>query len=219
MFHVIFQVKTSPDGHQSYLDTAARLRPLLDGIEGFLSIERYRSLERERWLLSLSKWADEAALVRWRIVPEHHVAQEAGRRGVFEDYRLRVGQVASLTTPRQAEWTPERRTPYRQTQGPARFASVVEVAGPARAALPPAQRASDSEWYESLTSPGKYALALGWPDEAAARRWHREAGEVLAAAAAPAFELGLVELERDYGLMARAEAPQYYPPVRERDEG
>jgi len=218
MFHVIFQVKTSPAGHQTYLDTAARLRPMLDEVRGFVSIERFRSLERDGWLLSLSKWADEAALVKWRTVPEHHAAQEAGRNGVFSDYRLRVGQVASLARPDRSEWMPQRRTPYREAQGPARFASVAELDERACDDLPPAREADDSEWYESLTNPGNYALALGWPNEDSARRWHRRACAALTGSTAAVFELSLTELERDYGLVAREEAPQYYPPVDGHDQ-
>lgn len=213
MFHVIFQVKTSAEGHQCYLDTAARLRPLLDDIDGFKSIERYGSLERGGWLLSLSKWADEASLVKWRCMPKHHAAQEAGRAGVFDDYRLRVGQSISLLRPRHPEWTPERRTPYRLAQGPARFVNILEVEGLERRALPSPHEANDSEWYESLTNPEKYAHVTGWQDEGPARQWHAGLQEALAAADGVSFELSLVELERDYGMMDREEAPQYYPPV------
>lgn len=218
MYHVIFQVRPSPAGYQAYLDTAARLRPQLDTVRGFLSIERFRSLERDGWILSLSKWADEASLTRWRTMPEHHQAQQAGRDGVFDDYRLRVAQVASRLRPSEPEWTPQRRTPYRSAQGPARFVSVLEVAGIECARLPPPNGADDGEWHESLSRPGNHALVAGWRDEAAARAWQRDAGAALAAMPGAAFDLNLLELERDYGLFPREEAPQFYPPAqRERN--
>ncbi|MEC4718936.1 antibiotic biosynthesis monooxygenase [Noviherbaspirillum sp. CPCC 100848] len=90
MFAVVFEVLPSPSGYQRYLDTAAALRPRLDGIEGFVSIERFRCLTAPGWILSLSYWRHEAALVAWRGHGEHHAAQQAGRGGVFDDYRLRV---------------------------------------------------------------------------------------------------------------------------------
>jgi len=90
MFAVVFEVLPSPSGYQRYLDTASALRPHLDEIEGFVSIERFRCLTDPGWILSLSLWKHEAALVRWRGHGDHHAAQQAGRGGVFDDYRLRV---------------------------------------------------------------------------------------------------------------------------------
>lgn len=90
MFAVVFEVLPSPSGYQRYLDTAAALRPHLDEIEGFISIERFRCLTDPGWILSLSFWRHEAALVHWRGHGDHHAAQQAGRGGVFDDYRLRV---------------------------------------------------------------------------------------------------------------------------------
>src|ERR1700754_4771041 len=98
-FAVVFEVRTTADTHQTYLDTAKQLRPLLDRIPGFLSIERSVSIHRDQELLSLSYWADEAALVQWRSTGEHHAAQQAGRDGIFADYRLRVGPVLSRIPP------------------------------------------------------------------------------------------------------------------------
>ena len=53
MIAVIFEVWPA-DGHrQTYLDIAASLRPELEKIDGFLSIERFQSLSDEAKLLSL----------------------------------------------------------------------------------------------------------------------------------------------------------------------
>jgi len=90
MFAVAFEVFPSETGYQRYLDIAATLRPKLDRIDGFLSVERFRSLTDPGWILSLSLWRDEAALVRWRSDGEHHAAQAEGRDSVFNDYRIRV---------------------------------------------------------------------------------------------------------------------------------
>ena len=54
MIAVIFEVWPSADGRQEYLDLAASLRPLLDNIEGFISIERFSSLSAPGKVLSLS---------------------------------------------------------------------------------------------------------------------------------------------------------------------
>jgi len=93
MIAVIFEVWPTDGRKQTYLDIAAELRPELERIDGFLSIERFQSLVDETKLLSLSFWRDEAAVAAWRNVEHHRSAQKAGRTGVLRDYRLRVAQV------------------------------------------------------------------------------------------------------------------------------
>ena len=93
MIAVIFEVRPQPDRKQQYLDLAAELRPLLDGIDGFVSIERFESLTEPGKILSLSIWRDEAALAAWRNTAAHRVAQARGRAGIFVDYRLRIAAV------------------------------------------------------------------------------------------------------------------------------
>ena len=93
MIAVIFEVVPGPEQMNAYLDTAARLRPLLDGVDGFISIERFQSLSDPGRILSLSFWRDEEAVRQWRNSPEHRAAQSAGRESIFADYRLRVAAV------------------------------------------------------------------------------------------------------------------------------
>lgn len=93
MIVVIFEVEPAEGRRDDYLGTAAELRPLLDGIDGFVSIERFESLSRPGKLLSLSFWRDEQAVHEWRNTEAHRDAQHAGRHGVFADYRLRIAQV------------------------------------------------------------------------------------------------------------------------------
>ena len=93
MIAVIFEVDVPAAAKGEYLDWAAELRPLLSEIDGFLSIERFQSLTTPGRLLSLSFWRDEAAVARWRALPEHRRAQTAGRDHVFAGYRLRVAEV------------------------------------------------------------------------------------------------------------------------------
>lgn len=93
MIAVIFEVQPKPGRRDAYLDAAARLRPLLEKIEGFVSIERFESLTTPGRILSLSFWRDEAAVQAWRNVEEHRRTQAAGRQSIFADYRLRVAGV------------------------------------------------------------------------------------------------------------------------------
>lgn len=93
MIAVIFEVRPHEDGRQEYLDLAAGLRPLLEGVDGFISIERFQSLTDPGKLLSLSFWRDEEAVKAWRQLEPHRAAQAKGRTSVFADYRLRVAGV------------------------------------------------------------------------------------------------------------------------------
>ncbi len=93
MIAVIFEVWPNPGRKQDYLDIAARLKPELEKIEGFISVERFQSLTDETKLLSLSFWRDVDAVRRWRNFAEHREAQRVGRDSIFRDYRIRVVSV------------------------------------------------------------------------------------------------------------------------------
>jgi len=93
MIAVIFEVEIQAGREQTYFDIAAELRPLLDGIDGFLSIERFQSLSDQEKILSLSFWRDENAIQVWRQMDPHRAAQTIGRSEVFRDYRLRIASV------------------------------------------------------------------------------------------------------------------------------
>jgi heme-degrading monooxygenase HmoA len=93
MIAVIFEVEPHPERVQEYLDLAAELRPLLETIDGFVSIERFQSLTAPGKILSLSFWRDEEAVAQWRRLEAHRSAQAQGRGGIFLDYRLRVASV------------------------------------------------------------------------------------------------------------------------------
>jgi heme-degrading monooxygenase HmoA len=93
MIAVIFEVWPADGRKQTYLDIAAELKPELEQIDGFISIERFQSLADETKILSLSFWRDEAAVAAWRNTEHHRSAQKAGRGGVLRDYRLRVADV------------------------------------------------------------------------------------------------------------------------------
>ena len=93
MIAVIFEVEPAEGKRDAYLGIAANLRPLLDGIDGFISIERFQSLVDPNRILSLSFWRDEDAVKAWRNTEEHRQAQQAGRGGIFAGYRLRIAHV------------------------------------------------------------------------------------------------------------------------------
>ncbi len=93
MIAVIFEVTLDPARGQEYFDLAAGLREELDGIDGFISIERFQSLTTENQYVSLSFWRDRAAVEAWYRRPNHTDAQDHGRGGIFQAYRIRVAEV------------------------------------------------------------------------------------------------------------------------------
>jgi heme-degrading monooxygenase HmoA len=118
MMAVIFELVPHDGQEGTYLDAAAALRPLLEEVDGFISVERFRSLAHPGKLLSLSFWRDEAAVRQWRTLEAHRLAQERGRAQVFSDYRLSVAAVARQYGLHDREHAP---ADSRQRQGPAAF--------------------------------------------------------------------------------------------------
>jgi heme-degrading monooxygenase HmoA len=150
MFAVIFEVFPSETGYQRYLDLAATLRPRLDAIDGFLSIERFRNLADAGWILSLSFWHDEAALVQWRNHAEHHAAQSEGRQSIFNDYRIRVARMGDCTQSR------------------------LPLVGLCACADTPPDRTG--KLHESLTTPGKHILLRDFGSAEEVFAWQERAG-------------------------------------------
>ncbi|HYC13814.1 MAG TPA: antibiotic biosynthesis monooxygenase, partial [Stellaceae bacterium] len=94
MYAVIFEVEPAPGRRGDYLDLAAALKPELEKIDGFISVERFQSLTTDGKMLSLSFWRDAASVERWRKHSQHGEAQLRGRAEIFRDYRLSVAEVA-----------------------------------------------------------------------------------------------------------------------------
>ncbi len=88
---VFFDVLPKQGFADAYFGMAGGLKPIVEKIPGFLSVERFENLDKPGWYLSFSQWVDEAALSAWRCQHDHHEAQVCGRNLVLEDYRLRVG--------------------------------------------------------------------------------------------------------------------------------
>jgi len=215
MFAVIFEVRPKKERWDDYLAFARLLKPKLEAIDGFVDNERFRSKREEGRLLSLSIWRDEKAVVRWRTQGEHHGVQEKGRFEVFEDYHLRVGQIAFDSDP-SARLTvePERRD---ETEvGQAKMVTITEIVAAAPDGLlakslgfdPAAVGLVDHELFESITDPGKRLLLTSWLTADAARCW-----KPARPAAMKSLRHRRVRIIRDYGMFERREAPQFYPEV------
>src|SRR6202011_5604714 len=138
MFSVIFEVNPKQEKFDLYLDLAKGLKPILEGIHGFIDNERFESTRRRGWILSHSTWRDEKSVVRWRTVGKHHDTQQRGRGEVFQDYHLRVGEIVADTAPPASGSLVEQRLDETEI-GQAKFATLTEVrpqTGVTAAALP-----------------------------------------------------------------------------------
>jgi heme-degrading monooxygenase HmoA len=219
MFSVIFEVQPKPNHKDTYFGYAKMLRPELEQVDGFVDNIRYNSLTRDGWLLSLSNWRDEKAVVRWRTTMRHHDIQGEARANVFLDYHLRVGQVTH-DTQIPAGYTLREQRLDETAVGSATTVSLIDAHGMSVAKTsPPADVArllgfrpeaeGLVEWdvFDAVLTPGDVMLVLSWRDEGAATSF--EAAELPDEA-----RVRRVRVIRDYGLFDRREAPQYYPDVR-----
>jgi heme-degrading monooxygenase HmoA len=220
MFSVLFEVHPKTDQWDAYLGYARMLKPELEQIDGFVDNVRYRSLTRDGWILSLSSWRDEKALVRWRTWANHHSVQEKGRAEILLDYHLRVGQLTQDTRLPEGYALVEQRLDETETgvgttvalidaQRPAQW---VKDASPAEVArwLGLATTASGLvAWdvFDAVQTPGDVILLMSWRDQTAAEAF------VGTLSLRDGARLRRVRIVRDYGMFDRREAPQFYPDV------
>ncbi len=221
MFAVLFEVHPKPDQWDAYLGYAKMLRPELEKIEGFIDNIRYRSLTRDGWILSLSGWGDEKALVRWRTQATHHGAQEKGRREVFLDYHLRVGELTRDSRLPEGYALQAQRLDETEA-GDGTTISLIDARRPPEwvgkatpddvagwLGLAPDHRGLVAwDVFDAVLTPGDVILLMCWRDQAAAEAF--EGGVSLPAGA----RLRRIRVVRDYGMHDRREAPQYYPDVK-----
>jgi heme-degrading monooxygenase HmoA len=93
MMVVAFQVRMREGRMPDYFDLAAALRPELERIEGFISVERFESLAEPGKYVSLSFWRDATAIEAWRSHACHRAAQALGKQEIFADFRISVAEV------------------------------------------------------------------------------------------------------------------------------
>jgi heme-degrading monooxygenase HmoA len=214
MFNVIFEVHPHPKAFEQYLALAQHLKPRLTATDGFIDNERFSSLQRPGWVLSLSTWRDEKSLVRWRADREHHRVQGLGRAQVFQDYRLQIGEVFTDSAAGAGERPDQQR--FDETEsGAAKAVTLTEMRGAAPTATELMRSAFDTpaaheallgiELYESIYTPGKLCALSSWRTAASAKQWIPSSGldvEVL--------RHRCVRVVRAYGMRDRREAPQYH---------
>jgi heme-degrading monooxygenase HmoA len=218
---VIFEVQPKPEQWNAYLENAKMLRPELVQIDGFVDNIRYKSLTREGWILSLSGWRDEKAVVRWRTTMRHHMVQEKGRSEILLDYHLRVGQLTqdtripegcTLEEQRLDETIVGKGTTVTLIDGkrPPEWLNKIK---PDDVALwlglaPESPGLVAWDIFDAVLTPGDIILLVLWKDKADAETFERKT------ALQDGARLRRVRVVRDYGMFDRREAPQYYPDAK-----
>jgi heme-degrading monooxygenase HmoA len=201
MIALFFEVTPRAGQQDRYLEIAASLKPALEASGGVAFLDRFRSLTRPATMLSHQLWVDEASLARWRANGPHYGAQTSGRREVFEDYRLRVGNVvAGVIEPGKISEIHQGVT----YNDPARQAERWMVV--ARSTGKPFEAASGGEAWRSVYDETKFARVADAANRAAGLTILQSAAEDPCVSAAQ-----LVLVSRDYGMFDRREAPQYFP--------
>jgi len=223
MFSVIFEVHPRPEQWDNYLRNANMLRAELEKLEGFVDNIRYRSLTREGWILSLSSWRDEKAVVRWRTRMRHHEAQKRGRTEIFSDYHLRVGQVTRDTKIPEGYELDEQRLDVTEvgegttvilidSNRPSEWVKNTSAQDAAKWLGIPSKAEGLVSWdvFDAVLSSGDVILLMSWRDDVQADAFERTIS------LQDGLRLRRVRVVRDYGMYDRREAPQYYPDAQGR---
>jgi len=94
MVIVVFEFEPMPKYVDRYFELAGALRSEVEQIDGFISVERFESVNQSGRFVSVSTWRDLDAVKAWREFAEHRQAQDESKdRGMFRDYRIRVASV------------------------------------------------------------------------------------------------------------------------------
>ncbi len=104
---VLFEVTPTKQGTEKYLELAAGLKKLLVSAEGFISAERFSSLNTEGKLLSMNVWESEQAVEIWRNNLEHRMSQAQGKNSLFESYKITVCNVVREYSDKDRRYAPK----------------------------------------------------------------------------------------------------------------
>lgn len=89
-FAVIF-TSTRTEGDNGYAEASERMMQLVAEQPGFLGIDSIRGADGVG--ITVSYWESEAAILAWRVHPEHRVIQARGRAEWYSAFQTRVCRV------------------------------------------------------------------------------------------------------------------------------
>jgi heme-degrading monooxygenase HmoA len=217
MFSGMLEVNPNSDKFDTYFGMAKMLKPELEKIDGFIDNNRYASLTRQGWLLSLSTWRDEKSLVRWSVEANHHKVMQAARDRVFADYRMHIGEIVADTRVPQGQPLLQQRLDETEA-GIGKAITLLDATyAPEWVTQAGADAVAKSlgfdpgtsgvvAWdvFEALTTPGEVIALVKWSDAATAEAFAQNA------TLPEGGRLRRMRIVRDYGMFDRREAPQYF---------
>lgn len=220
MFCGMLEVNPKSDQIDTYFGMAKMLKPELEKIDGFVDNARFDSLTRPGWILSLSTWRDEKALVRWSVEAKHHKVMQTARDRIFADYRMHIGEVVSDSQVPAGQKLIQQRfditeagtakaiTLLNTTHEPAWVkAAGADVVAKSLGFNPTAFDVVSWEVWDAIASPGEAIALVKWGDLADAEAFEREAK------LPEGVRLRNIRIVRDYGMFDRRESPQYFAEV------
>jgi heme-degrading monooxygenase HmoA len=89
---LFFEVVPNPGHLHHYFSYVEKLKPELEKHKGLIWLNRYRAQFDDYSLLSYQLWDSEKSLENWRQNKMHRLAQKAGIKKHFKNYRIRIGQ-------------------------------------------------------------------------------------------------------------------------------
>lgn len=220
MFCGMLEVNPKSDQFNTYFGMAKMLKPELEKIDGFLENARYTSLTRSEWVLSLSSWRDEKALVRWSVESNHHKTMQTARDRIFADYRMHIGEFISDTQLPEGQTLLQQRLDATEA-GIGKAITLLDaqrepewlkqVRGDAVAKSlgfdPDVSDAVEWDVFDAIATPGDVIALVKWSDLAEAESFER------VASLPESVRLRTIRVIRDYGMFDRREAPQYFADV------
>lgn len=90
-YYAVIFTSVRTEGDRGYGETAARMEELAKDVPGYLGIESARS--PDGFGITVSYWANEAAIAEWKRQIEHRAAQARGKREWYEHYEIRIAKV------------------------------------------------------------------------------------------------------------------------------
>jgi len=195
MLALFFEVLPKPGHEDHYFRHVGMLKPVLAEHKGMTWLDRFKSLSRDRVILSHQLWVDDAAIVGWREDKQHQGSQTAGRYKHFEDYRIRIAELFLRV---------EQASPAEQLEPGSDATGSYIVAG--HSTGKPLEGFEES--FASVNIDGAYVGISSVANEADARNLVNQMSDD------QSMSWGFAaRMTRDYGMFERDQAPQDYPPV------
>ncbi len=86
---VLFQVEIKEGKEEEYRKISAEVLEVAKEQKGLISMERAKSILKDRTYLSLSEWESKEAIEEWVQNPKHQEAMRRGKQDLFSWYSVK----------------------------------------------------------------------------------------------------------------------------------